>query len=115
MSTNPSHLPDSDVEAGLDRALDELRRDLGSVRPAPDLAERVLGAARVGDVEVRRFHRYARAYAAAAALLLALGAAGAWAARRPAPDPERTLADLEASRLAIEQAVSVADLAVGGR
>jgi hypothetical protein len=115
MSTlNPTPRTPDDADS-IDAALAVLRRDLATVRPAPGLSDRVLAAARHGDAEAQRFRRYARAYGAAAALLLALGTAGAVAIRRPEPDPRGTLADLEATRLAVEQAVSVADLAVGGR
>lgn len=117
MSTNPTNPATPDDAASLDAALALLRRDLATVRPAPGLADRVLVAARRGDEEARRFRRFARVYAAAAALLLVLGTAGALSvsARRPEPDPRGTLADLEATRMALEQADSVADLAVGGR
>jgi hypothetical protein len=115
MSTKQTTPRTPDDADSIDSALAILRRDLGTARPAPGLADRVLAAARRGDAETLRFRRYARAYGAAAALLLALGTAGAVALRRPPPDPRGTLADLEATRMALEQAVSVADLAVGGR
>jgi hypothetical protein len=110
-------LPSPPDDALVDRALSDFRRDLASVRAHPGLVDRVMARARGGDDETDRFRRFARAYAAAAAVLLAAGAAGAYAMRRPPADSGSlaNLADLEASRIDVERAVSVADLAVGGR
>jgi hypothetical protein len=117
MSTqHPSSPPEPpDDEVLVDRALADLRRDLASVRAEPGLVDRVVARTRGGDLESVRFRRYARAYAAAAAVLLAAGVGGAYALRPAAADPRAALTDLETTQINLVRAASVADLAVGGR
>ena len=112
----PPTLP-LDDDARLARGLEAFRDDCARA-PAAGLAARVLANVRRGDDESARFLRLARAYSAAAAVLLVVGVTGsvltrasAHAASRPVP----RLDDLEANRLARELAVTIDDQRVGGR
>ena len=102
----------------LDAALDAWRRDVSTATPRPALAERVLAAVARGDDEDARFRRLARTYAAAAAVVAALGVGGTFWLRRAAPDAPvaaPSVADVENARFSLVGLDSVADLSVGGR
>jgi anti-sigma factor RsiW len=92
--------------ARLRATVDAWRRDVSL--PAPDgLAARVLRTVAIGDDERERFRAVSRRYAAAAAVLLAVGVGGTAWARRPVPPPPSdsapSVVDLEEARLAQEQ------------
>ena len=116
----PSRKLPLDDDALLARGLEVFRADAVCV-PAPDLAARVLARARAGDVDAQRFERVARVYAAAAAVLLVAGVGGSVIVHHPAPSSTTTaqaaprIDDIEASRLAREQAVTLDDQRVGGK
>jgi hypothetical protein len=117
MTTNPSApTPPLDDDALLARALEAFRDDCARA-PAADLAARVFAGVRRGDDESARFLRLARAYSAAAAVLLVVGVTGS-VLTRPSGHVARSaprIADVEANRLARELAVTIDDQRVGGR
>jgi hypothetical protein len=118
ISSVPPGPPDV-ADRALDAALAAFRDDCRSARPSARLAESVLAAVARGDDETSRFHRIARTYAAAAAVLALVGVAGSVLAHRDVKPAtarmDSTLDDLADARLSNEVLVSVADLSVGGR
>lgn len=100
--------PDDDTR--LDAALAAFRRDCRRA-PADDLADRVMASVAAGDPEAVRFHRTARGYAAAAALLLVFGVAGSVHLRSSAASPRIAprVDDLVEARLAREQSATLSD------
>ena len=112
---------DPALAAEVDRlraAMDVFREDAAAA--APDrLGERVLAAVARGDDESDRFHALARRYAAAAAVLLAVGVGGTvWthgtipAAGTAAPP---TIAELEESHMDGERYLDLDSQPVEGR
>lgn len=113
--TSPDPVGIADLEKALSAFRDDVRR---APPPRSDLAERVLAAVAHGEDEILRFRRLARAYTAAAAVLVAVGVGGTLLVQgnRPQGSPlASSVADLEASRLSLEKNVTLTDLAVGGR
>ena len=113
----------AEVES-LRAAMDAFREDVPTTVPH-GLAERVLASAARGDDESERFRALARRYAAAAAVLLAVGVGGSvWVAgaegfdgaRDPSGSPSQpTLSDLVDGHMKSEQYVALDALSVRGR
>jgi len=109
-----------DDDARLDAAFAVFRHDCRRA-PADDLAARVMARIAAGDPEAARFHRTARGYAAAAAVLLAFGVGGSIHVRsssagpRVAPNVDDLVDDLVEARLAREQSAALSDQPVTGK
>ncbi len=109
-----------DDDARLDAAFAVFRHDcLREYRraPADDLAGRVMARIAAGDPEAVRFHRTARGYAVAAALLLAFGVAGSIHVRSSSAGPRIAprVDDMVEARLAREQSATLSDQPVTGK
>lgn len=105
-----------DDDARLDAAFAVFRHDCRRA-PADDLAARVMARIAAGDPEAARFHRTARGYAAAAAVLLAFGVGGSIHVRSSAAGPRVAprVDDLVEARLAREQSAALSDQPVTGK
>ena len=106
--------------ARLRSAMDAFRDDASAAAPEA-LAERVLASAARGEQESEQFRGLARRYAAAAAVLLAVGVGGSvWVAPAASSASAQragtaSLVDLEESQMARELYVALDEQPVGGR